>query len=256
MEFRLFLPLLCPSDNALLSDEEIVAYEILVGRIQHLNITQVREARRDVYIVGGSHFGIKYRGEETLEIKIRQGGLDASHLFIETWKKKVYKKGVKIVSCKNDILQILASYGHSENSEVDKALIEMEIQADVSKVRCATLVGDVAQEVCYLEIAESSSLVCKRNRSWLSVSVEGGNMDEIRDFLSTEFGLRDVWKAMYVLRDAATTNRRAFLEKGLVPVIGGYPTWIRYIGNTVDLEEFDECLQRVGILFDFIVDSK
>jgi hypothetical protein len=75
----------------------------------------------DVYLIGGAHFGIKFRAGKKLELKMRRQKLDFS---IEHWKKVKFGKK-KISHYKDDILDLIGKECDQQMSE-DVKMIEDE----------------------------------------------------------------------------------------------------------------------------------
>lgn len=173
-------------------------------------------------MIGGAHFGIKFRAGKKLELKMRRQKLDFS---IEHWKKvKLGKK--KISHYKDDILDLIKKECDQQLLE-DVKMIEDENFIGISKARRIQISGEISNEICLISTNSNS-------RKWISIAIEGSLID-IQNYLhSKSYELNLVLEALHqaleivkVDINMAIINSRVFL-----PVLGGYPTWVRMAANS------------------------
>lgn len=229
MEFRVFLPRLTSEElrsTSLHSSYEAILSSIIVG-LESMN-KLATEKREDTYLVGGCHFGVKYRAGKKLEVKVRRKKLE---LNIEHWKKvKLGKK--KLSHYKNEILALLESDSDQRLPE-DAQLITAEIFLTVEKSRKTQLFGEVSRELCFISTSISSRL-------WISFAIEG-SLDDIRHFLMVEKESNS--DASLIFEGLNLAVKLAKCDRNLLPVVAGYPTWVRVASyNLRDNDEFNEIL--------------
>lgn len=224
MEFRIFLPYCVPSDAEWADIASLGNYEATLERLLASCDKSFPEQREDMYLVGGERYGIKCRAGKKLEIKIR---LEVYENNIEHFRKvKIGKKGLieGVLHHKDEIMMLLQSDGVL--FPTDEALITAQKLVGVQKARNRVPAGDnVQRELCMITTNV-------QDRKWFSISVEGPKDDLKRLLRSPELGRglpsSLIWEA---LLEAQTLARRHGLltaaERTFLPVVGGYPLWIR-----------------------------
>ena len=232
MEFRVFLPRLTPLEAK--SSFSHAKYDAvlsnLISSFGDLNGSSL-ERRDDIYLIGGCHFGVKFRAGKKLEIKIRLKKLNFN---IEHWKKvKLGKKSLN--HYRSEIVTLLQEESDQPQPE-DAELIKAEKYFTVQKARSTQLFGEVSKEICFISSTSDP-------RNWLSFAVEG-SLEDIQNFLSSKVephsDLNYLLEALHISSDMA---RR---DPALLPVVAGYPTWIRIASNhSRGIEEFNEVLSSV-----------
>lgn len=232
MEFRIFLPRLSSEELKLTSLHSIYEAVLLsLTTVSSSNNEAVPEKREDTYLVGGCHFGVKFRAGKKLEIKIRRKKL---HHNVEHWKK--VKLGKKNLShYKNEILALIESDSDQQLPE-DEQLIAAENFLVVKKSRKTQLFGDISKELCFITTAGSSRL-------WISFAVEG-SLEDIKKFL---VGEKEIFSDVNLICEALNlASELAKFDRNLLPVVAGYPTWVRVASDSLlGVDEFDEILGSV-----------
>ena len=244
MEFRVFLPRLLPSEDpsvsTLLSKYDR-ALQSLISAFGGEDNRPQPENREDLYLVGGVHFGVKFRSGKKLEVKIRRKKLA---LNIEHWKKvKLGKKSVAFY--KNEILGLIAEEADQQLPE-DASLIDAETYVAVQKVRMMQLTGEVSKEICFISSP-------KTTRLWISIAIEG-SLEDIQNFLRTNSNPEsDVGRILEALRIAAEIAKNETLISRanpiFLPVVAGYPTWVRLCSlSTSTSRETNTILSEVELV--------
>mmetsp|Transcript_20296 Transcript_20296/g.19604 ORF Transcript_20296/g.19604 Transcript_20296/m.19604 type:complete len:295 (+) Transcript_20296:233-1117(+) len=226
MEFRIFLPRLSEEDYERTEIRPLVLkygdiISSVIAAFGGLN-APFPDKREDVYLIGGAHFGIKFRAGKKLELKMRRQKLDFS---IEHWKKVKFGKK-KISHYKNDILDLIEKECDQQMAE-DVKMIEDEKFIGISKARRIQISGEISNEICLISTDSNA-------RKWISIAIEG-SLIEIQNYLhSKSYELNLILEALYhaleivkIDIDMAIINSRVF-----IPVLGGYPTWVRVVANS------------------------
>ena len=114
MEFRVFLPVL--KSNPFLGASSSIFDKYMLG------VTQIRDSRRDsafesrtdIYIGGSNSFGLKYRNEDKLELKVLQNVLSAIP-GIETYvKEKLGKTKIDDPKFVKKVMRVLEELGNAD----------------------------------------------------------------------------------------------------------------------------------------------
>lgn len=231
MEFRVFLPRLSATESK--SSFQHAKYEVIVSSLissfGELNAASL-EKREDIYLVGGCHFGVKVRSGKKLEIKIRRKKLNFN---IEHWKKvKLGKKHLD--HYKNEILELL-QIESDQPQPSDLEMLKAGKFINVAKARTTQLFGEVSKEICFISTQTNS-------RHWISFAVEG-SLEDIQIFLSGNVLLHT--DLNYLLEALHIASELAKHDHALLPVVAGYPTWVRVASGSVQGEEFNEVLGSV-----------
>ena len=232
MEFRIFLPQLRREElklSPLYSEYERVLSSLMAA-FGSLN-GSIPENREDTYLIGGCHFGVKNRAGKKLEIKIRTAKLNFN---VEQWKK--VKLGKKTVSHYKDEILDLISQDSDQQLPEDAQYIMAEKFLKVQKSRRTKLLGDISKEICHISIPEN-------DRLWISFAIEG-SLDGIHNFLCARAEIyHDSYLLIEALRIAAAIAR---IDSNFLPVVAGYPTWVRVASNSLKNEdEFYSILRSV-----------
>lgn len=172
-----------------------------------------------------------------MELKIRRQKLDFN---IEHWKKVKFGKK-KVSHYKEDILEIIAKECDQQLPE-DIKMIEAENFIGVSKARRIQIQGEISNEICLISTDSNS-------RKWISIAIEG-SLQDIQNFLyskSYELNLilEALNQALEIVRcdiNVATVKSKVFL-----PVVGGYPTWVRIAANS-ELCPKNEIQEMLGVV--------
>lgn len=271
MEFRLFFPVLVPSDSEWLTVEEIYSYNKSLLKLS-VNDSIGTEDRTDTYLIGQSYFGLKCRNGKKIELKVRLkptensvnqtsddsvftnltknffqsiGGTESSSSmasfqhhpthFIEEYKK--FKLGKKDISLyKTELLQILSNFGYESDFDSNAKLIDERILVDIMKSRKNNYIGDICYEYCDLDISVENHV----RRKWISVAVEGTHSD-IGGFLRQQHQTNHLWECMHILLSIIMNShkREAAIQAFCLPIVSGYPQWIRFIGGKSDANEIE-----------------
>lgn len=243
-EFRIFLPLLDEWDDVWLSESSRTAYMSSLESLSSiLNSVVMESPRRDNYLVGKHHFGLKYRNEGKLELKVKS--CPAPHPFIEVWVKEKYgKKG--LAHHKPKILKMLQSLGHSDYAQNDSILCSGS-HIIVEKVRNKDFADGIGREICKIKVEQTHGEKTRYQRShWLSFAVESGDVNRVLQFLDSQTG--ELKKSLSCCRDIFHSNDKA---KGyqFVPVVAGYPLFVQLVAG--DFAEAEFCTSVVSPLESF-----
>jgi hypothetical protein len=245
MEFRIFLPRLCEEDRLWLSDEVYNKYNDALTRTE----TQLQrftaglwntEERDDTYIIGMPYYGLKFRNDVKLELKIRS----KTTSMVELWtKSKLGKKTLDFY--KNEIIGKLSNAGYTNDEEHAARILHPEYFS-VTKKRANTEINGVFIEFCTLYSKGSS-------RQWISFAAEGPEKGEIEAFILEQHRLINLWEPVFELAaligDDARTQSLAF-QHGLVPIISGYAHWVIHCKGTFANEETS--IETLVVLDNFI----
>ena len=241
MEFRIFLPYCLPSDIEWVPDvESLGAYE---GRVVDLLNSfgllesSFSDSRDDLYVIGGPRFGIKYRAGSKLEVKIRT---EVYEHHIEQWEKEKYGKKAgnpTLAHHANIIVDLL----HKKRVYFpgDDVLITEPQMIGVSKERnTKQLTENIDREVCMLRTNV-------HERKWLSIALEGPLLDIKQVLRGKELTL--VWDALLcALTVANTNNLKTARERTFIPVVGGFPSWVRIASAHATNGEVDGVVGNVN----------
>jgi hypothetical protein len=244
MEFRVFLPRLLPSEDpssSILLSKYDHALQSLIAAFGGEDNRPQPENREDLYLVGGVHFGVKFRSGKKLEVKIRRKKLD---LNIEHWKKvKLGKKSIAFY--KNEILGLIAAEADHQLPE-DASLIDSETFVAVQKVRMMQLTGEVSKEICFISSPETTRL-------WVSIAIEG-SLEDIQGFLRSnsnpDSDVGRILEALHIAKEIAKIGTLISPENPtFLPVVAGYPTWVRLCSqSTCTSKEKNTILSEVELL--------
>ena len=244
MEFRIFLPLI--SDVEKWNSQKVTEYSEsihnLIQEFQFDRNSTENETRTDNYMISDNHFGLKYRAGKKLELKIRTSVNNG----IEKWiKLKLGKKSIN--HYKNDILNILSQ--NNILNETDSICLDESKLISVRKTRNSYFHEKLSIEICYLTIIESEESienVSNSDSSWLSICIEGSNED-IQEFIETSKTMKLLNESLLLASNILKSesihikNRHKF-----VPIISGYPAWIKSISKNELIEnDFIELNNRI-----------
>ena len=232
MEFRIFLPYCLPTDIDWVPNiDSLGAYESHLDQLlTSFGVQQASafsDSRDDSYVIGGSRFGIKYRAGSKLEVKIRT---EVYEHHIEQWEKEKYGKKAgnpTLAHHANIIIDLL----HKKHVHFpgDDALIKEPQMIGVSKERnTKELTENIEREVCMIHTN-------RHPRKWLSIALEGPLFDIKQCLRGNEMHL--LWETLLCALTIANTNDlKIARERTFLPVVGGFPSWVRiasaYATNT------------------------
>lgn len=229
MEYRIFVPII---DNSKSTDYIRLLNEILRPFDFSVDNT-MNEIRDDSYFVTDSSFGLKYRNEKKLELKVRTRVIGNS---IEEWfKYKIRQESFS--SIQNQVGKILSSLGYSER---DLSCLENPTMIKVAKSRKSMSINSyVSLEVCHLTINGTNTSV----REWISFCWEG-DLSALQSELKSSTLLRQLRHLVSILE----------LLQSVLPVVSGYPLWIKYIDlvqsndSSDKRETIDEITSKLQVL--------
>ena len=266
MEFRVFLPLLNASDRDWIKQTNhdsrnlifLDVYQSLTEFwLNSLNSSRSVEERMDQYINDESssscHFGLKYRSEDKLELKLLMQQASPQDFFIEIWEKIKYgKKGLD--HYREKVLEsIRKSPFHNHSSIVADDILSpiSSYLVSVNKRRVNTQIGNISMEICQLQLQVNSSLIPLTDRQWISICVEGANTDSIKSFLINSSQIEMMWKMLKYLSDLqnilGTTTLR---DHQFYPILGGYPGWIKALRNQLTDDVIDQHFKNLRFIID------
>lgn len=232
MEFRVFFPVLNRAINLpWLAPADLNKFVDAVENIA-VNSAQLPEVRMDSYFLGKPYFGLKYRHGEKLEIKVRDKNIVHG---IEKWAKtKLGKKGID--HYKEDIHELLSSCGY--HVDVGDPDLSFQHQVAVQKSRHCFVFGDVMLELCQLEVPREqpdyNGPITYEN--WLSVAVEG-SQPAIEAFLASKEDPMNFKASIRSIGVILAPSLEHAAAAGVVPVVSGYPMFVRYLAGKHSAEE-------------------
>ena len=238
MEFRVFLPQILLTEEDVTSEMYLEYQRVLTALTALFKKcdNSLNESREDVYMVGNPHFGVKLRAGKKVEIKIRVRKLDFN---VEHWKK--VKLGKKSIShYRNDILGLIEADADQRLPD-DATLINTGSIIHVRKARSIQILHDISKEICYVSSPDSS-------RQWISVAIEGA-LNDIQNFLLAADSESDLGLIFEALGNASKIAKAHIATSTklstFLPVVAGYPTWIRVASQVIHAEEMSEILDGV-----------
>ena len=179
-EFRVFIPILSNDVQGLLTQEELREY----SRLQNVVLpilgyeSSFQDSRNDRYIIGPDYFGLKFRNESKLEIKIRTNRPSLEQCCIESWSKQKVKKSIAKEEGIDEIMRLLTERGHENTFSQDREFLIQQKSIVVAKHRRNQYLDSVCVEICSLcDVTQTPSFDALR---WYSLCIEG----EVTDLLS------------------------------------------------------------------------
>jgi hypothetical protein len=238
-EFRIFVPQLIGSDVEWLGPEAFEEYRQLYD-IVAATIDGPQDVggggadRTDVYVIGKPYYGLKFRNEEKLEIKVRVWGGTTDEYCIESWEKsKIKQIGSKRAQ---EIAAAITSGGGSVDAGemayfetlADPAnLISVEKQIDKSLSGSCVLEKDLLRPTTNLGA----------QRKWISVCVESSKEGIVRSLQTLSGEWRAVWISLLQMAEIVSRNLPFAAQHCCLLVFGGYPSWIYAIGGRASIDE-------------------
>ena len=233
MEFRVFLPVLksrptCAS--ASLFDKYMNGIHLLIESISR---SVEIETRTDTYIGGSNSFGLKYRDEKKLELKVKQNvvcSIPGVESFVKTKLGKAKLSSAKFVE---KVLCELKELGNTDSSNA--ALLS---SPDLAKNCCSICKSRIVNEFKEYDLIEELCRIENSNDGnaniafWISVVYEG---DLSKFFGSSVFvqlpHATIAWEclniAAQIIQEASVGAQEAYNS---IPVlIAGYPTFVNYL---------------------------
>ena len=179
-----------------------------------------------------------------VELKIR-GNESSCVPGLEHWEKEVYGKK-SLSHYKDAILNRLNGFGIIVNGEEDIFLNPNLIR--VQKSRQMKLLDNTIFESCFLfpnPINNSSNPHDSRpNRSWISISVEGSS-ENISTTLLHNTNLRFLWECLALsIQICESCGLEKANVSNFVPIISGYPSWIRMLSGRCTTNDLFNHLKR------------
>jgi hypothetical protein len=231
-EFRIFMPLLNPSDTEWLGAEKVATYQRLLDTALAsigYSASTCSDTRSDEYIVGKPYYGLKYRGGKKLEIKVRRGDCSPQNFCVETWEKfRVKSTGSQRTA---DISRVLTDFNYPETdysrylSEIDKDGSSVKVYKQITKSSCMSCVFEV-------------STLRVDDRSWVTVCLEGSKADLLECLGSTvRLQWPEFWTSLLAVIDEFSDVLGDATSRRCVPLIGGYPLWVNLCGGQMTVED-------------------
>lgn len=268
----MFLPALCPDDGDWISKESrslslfLDTYQKLMETFMqdlYSNSTRI-ETRTDTYVNDESsllaHYGLKYRSEAKLELKVLRHREIHQHYFVETWMKMKYgKKGLD--HHKERILQDISQSPYHTSSTTSSSessnLLESTSNVTIKKTRVNLLMGSVMMEICALENEPPPSIASRINRNWISICIEGADLASLKSYLISSPHLVSMWNMLKYLSDLKNIlGTRLLCDLVFYPVLGGYPTWIKAIRQQMNADSIDQQFGEICTLIDLRDESR
>lgn len=233
MEFRVFFPVLSLKDIRWLSESAIQAYTNALNELD-LPTSVGSEVRSDQYFITPPFMGLKFRHGENLEMKVR----DYSALGIERWTKaKFGKENPQYYH--REISRMLSHFGH--NVDISELAFERQIELQKTR-RNAYITNQLAYEACHVTptpgTVSSLHYPTKKfdDREWFSIAVEG-NHATIKSYISSPNDSARLRSSIRCIRDVLAPVLQEAASNGCVPVVSGYPLFVRHITGTASEEE-------------------
>lgn len=246
MEFRIFFPIPSQNDESHFNknNNELNEYKQVLTSLKQLIDTETineclgifhnNEVREDSYLIGNNHFGLKYRDQKKMEIKIRTG--IHSHLKIESYKKTKLGKKKNLNKYTEEIVDLLKEENQLKDGD-EVIITRTPIFLDVMKSRYKVSDERISMEICILTIKPSllskdSIDMNKTSRQYLSIALEGTIENIEEKFYSTNNVNIELFKqALKFLVRLSNSSLEYSLSNGFIPCIAGYPTFVRLVGK-------------------------
>jgi hypothetical protein len=220
MEWRLFYPKLLLRDSNAVMEDLMQFYFVAEQVFLQLIPSNELETRTDQYLVSHHQFGIKYRNEEKLEIKIKRPS--CMKYGIEPWVK--HKLGKKALSLQIDtISELLTQSGYNTEIESFQKALRAEKYINATKHRKSKSFGMVSMEYCQLTLEDDSE--------WFSIAIESTDESVIEEAF-TQPMIKEFFKSLHATM--ASLKSRDFHE--FRPLVCGYPFWIKYVSGHRDFQ--------------------
>lgn len=230
-EFRFFLPILEESDSWIPAEQAEAynkAIEAVKKEFTYREDEEDTEIRDDTYLIGRSYFGLKYRDDQKLEMKVKT---ENKPIWMEKWSKVRFGKKL-IGHYKQDIMSYLQDVGHKDPSN-EKFIDEPQFLT-VHKKRDTAPENRVSVEIGQLTVSKEQVNFKGevKRREWLTVSVEGDSA-AIEGFVWQHHKADgdSVWNILQLGKDIYEQHNDHALEHSFVPVVSGYPLWIELVAN-------------------------
>jgi len=144
--------------------------------------------------------------------------------------------------------------GYGADAAANDEIMENPRYLTIIKSRNAWRVQNVVIEVVELSIPSKQEKFDEsvKRKKWLSIAVEGDSLS-IEEFILHSKTSQDLWKCFNIAKHIYSSNTARALQCHFVPVVSGYPMWIRLSANKVNQEEVDrEILPSVDALMNFL----
>jgi hypothetical protein len=209
-EFRISFPVL---------DQSGVYADALQALIDQ-GSSAAEQPRTDSYFVTETHFGLKHRNGEKLELKVREKGYERG---IEFWTKtELASEGIE--SCKEEIASILTESGYPTFAET----LTIRDSVPLTKKVCKMEFEKVKFEVTGIDVGESGTAV--HHKKWVSMVIEGKKSKHVTRFLTSEPAAENLRAAIKVTDEVG----------GVLPVVSGYPLFVRHLAGAATAVEAGE----------------
>lgn len=229
MEWRIFIPVVNDTSENLRRLFSELNQEI---SLFYSKFSLETEKRSDQYLISHTHFGIKFRAEKKLELKVR---IQRNDYGIEAWRK--YKLGKSSILDQLDpVCRVLKDSGFEHQLEDFRNRIVEGRAILVEKARKNFPLSDVLVEVCTLQV---------HSNQWISIAVEATKSEFIESFLFN--GMTPIFRKLLEIIQYCTDNNISSFQ----PFICGYPQWIQHIDGHFPFSkaEWDEGTAPLSIFF-------
>jgi len=273
VEFRVFLP--WPEDGEEGGDGE---YSEAFGKLMHVVLPSLTslEARTDVYVVGTSFLGLKFRNEKKLEAKFLVSCEplcpEEKTPVLERYEKIKYgKKG--LAAYHDKILHDLALHCNSLNSSsTEEATTDAILRNKIltlRKHRALKHIDNVCFEATIVQAAAVTAASEEEavaggvdvgvgggggggggvgegegsKKKWLSVSFEGSRRDVAAFVASTRSSEESEYSSLWTCLELAVAQAKVSANDRVL-VLGGYPAFVRFassgVSSTEEVQEMNE----------------
>jgi hypothetical protein len=230
MEFRIFFPLPQLRDSAWLSVGAIESYRRTLQHLAHFARAPT-EARADSYFVTYPFLGLKYRHGSKLELKVREPIFRKG---IERWTKTNLGRD-EAIHYRDQIVKILQQHGHGSTFND----LNFDEQIEIRKARKNVLLSNYAAlEVCDIEAPSSQPQYSGEilRREWFSLAIEG-DPTEIREVLKSSSHSLQLKQSLRAVHELLRGNMEQAIAEQFVPIVSGYPMFVRCIAGKASAEE-------------------
>lgn len=238
MEFRIFFPLPLLRDSTWLSATAMESYQ---RTLQHLEqfARAPTEARTDSYFITYPFLGLKYRHGSKLELKVREPDFRNG---MEHWTKTSLGRE-EASRYREQIVTFLQRHGHGTTfSDLD-----FEEQIEIRKVRKNALLSNyAAYEACEIEIPSSQARHSGNilRRKWFSIAIEG-DAREIHEVLKSDSHPLQLKQCLNTVQAVLQSAREHTAAQEFLPIVSGYPMFVRYIAHKASAEEIQKDVVEV-----------
>lgn len=180
--------------------------------------TSVADVRKDSYFITPCHFGLKHRNGEALELKIRDRETESG---LEFWTKTALTNE-DVSACAEEIVSLLAQKGYEAAADELAIGETVTLAKTVSKIE----LDKVNYEVTCICVEHGDAV----HKDWVSVVIEGKKAKNVLKFLSTAKEAEDFRRVIRVVEELS----------GVVPLVAGYPMFVRHAVGKALPEDHEE----------------